>query len=68
MTHGEADRKTTKSIYLTVVISELDQLCSSAKELLGKISLGWPKEKDQPLAAKLVASLWLKIARASSSF
>lgn len=27
---------------------ELDQLCSWAKELLGKMSLGWPRKKSTP--------------------
>lgn len=43
-----ADRRTTKSIYLTAMISELDQLCSCAKKLLGRMSLGWPREKKNP--------------------
>lgn len=55
VTYQEADRKTTKSIYLTVMISVLDQLCSPAKELLRKMLLGWPREKNQPLAANLRA-------------
>lgn len=55
LTHREADRKTTKSIYLTATISELEQLYSLAKESFGKISLGWPREENQCLAANLVA-------------
>lgn len=46
VTHQETERKTTKSIYLTAMIRELDQLCSQARELLRKMSLGWPREKN----------------------
>lgn len=55
-TYQEADRKTTKSVYLTAMISELDQLYSQAKELLRKMTLRWPEEKNQPLADNLVGS------------
>lgn len=46
VTHQETERETTKSIYLTAMISELDQLCSQARELLRKMSLGWPREEN----------------------
>lgn len=56
VTHQEADREATTSSHLTAMINELDPLCNRARELLRKMSLGWPREKNQLLAANLVGS------------